>query len=252
MIRGNKNGFGNDSHCTFFVDGSEIIGFSGTDITTELARGGSSHTGTLNGTIIPGKTSLFLKYGRYSWQFSPDTNDSYMQFPVKGGGPGEDWSFASDIYAIGMWIAFPTFTYTANFVHTIYGSFQNSSNYKGLIFSIDNGATTTKVQFVIKESGVDTIFMETANIKTLEDTFFHIAVLKNGTNYLLFLNGIEVDSDIGVLVSKTDLPLIIGDISTTLNIAAAAGFDRFWIDEIRRSKDVVRWGSDFTVPNRAY
>jgi hypothetical protein len=78
-------------------------------------------------------------------------------------------------------------------------------------------------------------------------TWFHIALSRSGTNTRLFLNGTQVGSTYTDTNNYIQSPLTIGSRYTGAN-----EFFNGYIDEIRITKDVARYTSNFTAPVAAF
>jgi len=83
-----------------------------------------------------------------------------------------------------------------------------------------------------------------------QNTWYHIAVSRSGTDVRIFLNGTQVGATAtsSANVNYTT-PLAIG-----ANDVGGTPFQFFsgWIDEFRVSKGVARWTADFTPPTSEY
>lgn len=83
-------------------------------------------------------------------------------------------------------------------------------------------------------------------------TWYHIALVKNGTSgYMFFVNGTQVGT---TQVDTDTLPnfsgnLRIGSVNTTYT---GVNYLNGWMDEVRISKGVARWTADFSVPTEEY
>lgn len=76
----------------------------------------------------------------------------------------------------------------------------------------------------------------------------HIAVTKNGSSSYFFVNGIlqGTDSSSSGSISGQSAPLEIG------RMQGYGGYTNIYFDELRISKGIARWTSDFTVPTNPY
>lgn len=76
-------------------------------------------------------------------------------------------------------------------------------------------------------------------------TWYHIALVRNGGTITCYIDGTSIGT-------FTDLDM--NNDSRDLQIAAAAGSFPLngWMDEIRVSKGIARWTSNFTPPTEAY
>lgn len=100
-------------------------------------------------------------------------------------------------------------------------------------------------------AGVNNEFLSTATIPL--NVWTHVAVVRNGTSILLFVNGV-LDSThtlVGELNYYANEPVVIGAYHVT---ADSAGGDRYtgYIDEMRITKGVARYTSSFTPPDRVF
>jgi hypothetical protein len=76
------------------------------------------------------------------------------------------------------------------------------------------------------------------------NTWYHLAVSRNGNSTKMFINGIQVGSTYTDTTNYVAGPLYIGTNSTFI-------FDRFWtgyIDDLRISKGIGRYTNNFTAP----
>lgn len=76
-------------------------------------------------------------------------------------------------------------------------------------------------------------------------TWYHIAMVKSGSNIYHFVDGTQIGSTItGVTGSSAQSQFVIG-------AYPAGGYFNGWMDEVRVS-NVARWTSNFTPPTEAY
>jgi len=103
---------------------------------------------------------------------------------------------------------------------------------------------TDRLRFYVNNGGAGDSALGDAWTPDL-DTWYHIAVVLDGSNYKFFVDGISKGSDTcSEALANFAAPLLIGarDLGTP---------DRFfdgWIDELRISKGVARYTSNFTPP----
>ena len=81
------------------------------------------------------------------------------------------------------------------------------------------------------------------------NTWYHIAIVRNGGKISAYINGVLVGSvDKATTYEFSMLPTMIGhSLDTNTDLSGFAGY----IDEFRISK-VARWTADFTPPTAAY
>jgi hypothetical protein len=94
-----------------------------------------------------------------------------------------------------------------------------------------------------------TIIVTGTNSIPLENTWYHIAVSRNGTNTRMFVNGVQVGSTYTDNTTYTTTsPLYIGTNATQIA-------NRFWpgyIDEFRITKGIARYTSNFVVQSSEF
>lgn len=82
------------------------------------------------------------------------------------------------------------------------------------------------------------------------NTWYHIAVVRNGTNLKIYVDGVALSAgkDVtGLDINNTTALLYVG------SIQAGSGYEfNGWIDELRISKGIARWTANFTPPTSAY
>lgn len=105
------------------------------------------------------------------------------------------------------------------------------------------------VYFQVRSSGSNIILPSFA-WNPAGDTWYHIALVKDGTNgYMFFVDGTQV----GTTQTDTDVipdfagTALIGIYSTSTN-----NYLNGWLDELRVSKGVARWTANFTPPSSEY
>lgn len=81
------------------------------------------------------------------------------------------------------------------------------------------------------------------------DTWYHVAVVRNGGNLLMFVDGTQLGA--GDAIAGT-----LFDGTAALNIGAfnsvTGGWVDGWLDEVRVSKGIARWTANFTPPTEPY
>lgn len=81
----------------------------------------------------------------------------------------------------------------------------------------------------------------------ISDTnWHHVAFVKNGTTFKIFLDGVQVYSGTSSVTLATDGSLAIGGSVNNNNWVNG------WIDEFRISKGIARWTENFTPPTYEY
>jgi hypothetical protein len=78
-------------------------------------------------------------------------------------------------------------------------------------------------------------------------TWYHVAIVKNGTSYLMFINGTQI----GTTQTSTG---VFQDVAAVMRIglSGTSNYLNGWIDEFRVSKGIARWTANFTPPTAEY
>lgn len=182
-------------------------------------------------SVFGGASGLFDGTGDYLTV--PDSDD----WQLDGGSNSNYWT-------IDFWVRWAVDPGT-NDVGLIQ-QFTGTNNF--WVIRIDNGVD---LSFVVVELG--TITVNIANsFNPVIDTWYHIAVVKNGTSgYMMFVNGAQVGS------TQTDTS-VIPNFSGSLVIGRYTAINDViyylngWMDELRISKGIARWTANFTPPISEY
>jgi len=115
-------------------------------------------------------------------------------------------------------------------------------------FELLNG---TALRWIVRTGGAFVAVIDN-NWNPAGDTWYHIALVKNGVSgYMVFVDGTQIG------VTQTDVSTI-PDFAGTLVVgkhtdeAAGTYYLNGWIDEFRISKGIARWTANFTPPTAPY
>ena len=165
-----------------------------------------------------------------------DGDGDYLSIP-----DSEDWYFGTGNFTIDFWVKFrdvssnvALYTQVSDWVWSYY-----------VRLYLYHDGSSSFLRFLAGAGDINT------NLTCLwddpppkVDTWYHVAMVKNGTKLTLYVGG----RAIGEYDGHTQ---VVPDISAPLFIGAAKAegdpqdFDG-WMDEIRISKGIARWTSDFT------
>jgi hypothetical protein len=214
-----------------------LLHFNGTDgSTTFTDEAGNTVTAEGSAQIDTAQS----KFGGASGLFSKTTND-YLTVPdsnywqLDGGSDSNSWT-------IDFWVRFPADPSTG--YEGFIGQYVNTNNYWGLVFS-------TNSLVLMAEDGGTELFKINPTWNPAADTWYHVAVVKNGTTgYKMFIDGTQLADFVA------DSTPIAND-NTTLDIGRACvnstmRYSNIWMDELRVSIGVARWTSNFTPPAYPY
>jgi hypothetical protein len=162
-----------------------------------------------------------------------DGNSDYATFPENG---------ANDIDGGGNW----TVEFFWRFVNKTSPAYQELIT-KGNGFQIYTSSGSLSLALSSNNSSYD-IANATGGTTLDNDVWYHLALVKNGTSYKLYLNG---TSDLSVTSSSNldtgGFPWFLGTLRTAETTYPSNGY----MDEVRISK-FARYTSNFTAPTKAF
>ncbi|MBL7130493.1 MAG: VCBS repeat-containing protein [Candidatus Omnitrophica bacterium] len=169
------------------------------------------------------------KFGSASGLF--DGDGDYLSIP-----DSNDWDYGSGDFTIDFWVRFND-TASENYFYDQYTSPTDS-----IRFSL---SPTNNIIFRAKTGGVNDAYY-VYNWSYSSGVWSHLALVRNGTSLLLFIDGTLVTwTFIYDAIGNNILP----DISADLEIGK---YLNGWLDEFRISKGIARWTSNFTPPADPY
>jgi hypothetical protein len=196
---------------------------------TDSSAGAKTVTANGNAQIDTAQS----KFGGASALF--DGTGDYLSTPDSA-----DWAFGSGNFTIDFWIRLPSIPTDI----AIFQQYVSDSNRMEL--NVDTGSLT----FYALSAG-SYVAHYTATPGLSANTWYHLAVVRNGSSLAIYKDGIAYS--LTTLTAIGTLP----DLSATLDFGkghfnAADKYLNGWIDEVRVSKDIARWTTDFTPPSQAY
>lgn len=185
------------------------------------------------------RDTSYKKFGTASALFQSSIN-SYIHTPDHS-----DFYLASGNFCIDFWMRIHTIP-AAGSSYRIFGQETDINNFMRLAIQRDAGDTTTTMGFYLKTAGVYLVEIN-RDVSLSIDTWYHVAVSRDGDNIYLFLNG-------SLLTPSVSFTGTFANQAATFTIGQTGSLRYFngWIDEFRLSKGVSRWTSDFTPPAVAY
>ncbi len=151
----------------------------------------------------------------------------------------DDWNFGSGDFTIDAWVFLNSYSNE----NIIYSQTVDTDNR----FMFYVASSTGRLAFFVMVGGVTKIsYLQSGNAIGL-GAWHHVAIVRSGSNGILFIDGVQGASNVGA----NDL----GDIAAGIQIGATVPFGYYmngYIDELRISKGIARWTSDFTPPTAPY
>ncbi|MDD5132335.1 MAG: LamG domain-containing protein [bacterium] len=208
-----------------------LLHCDGTDQSTTFTDSATSKTVTANGNAQIDTASY--KFSTAAGLF--DGNGDYLSLA-----DSDDWSFGTGDFTIDFWIKFNS----ASGNQGLFQQYADSSNRTVLSFE------SNLLRFSICDGGSYTCHYYGSWSPTA-GTWYHLALVRSSSNVYIFING-----------SALNLTTSIA-INTVPNIAGCFEFGRGYfnstqnyfngaLDEVRISKGIARWTSNFTAPSEAY
>lgn len=215
---------------------SLLLHFFGIDASTVFTNS-SSYAQTLTANGDAQISTAQSKFGGSSGYF--DGNGDYVTVP-------DDalYEFGTGDFTIDFWASVSTLNRVNMFLTQCY---QANSDFSYRIYA-NNGT-------VIFDYSVDgtTRSVITGSTAIVADTFYHFAVVRDGTTITLYLNGVAIgNSTIGAsAIFNSSEDIVIGGVYEGGTNYAAFNLHGY-IDELRISKGIARWTANFTPPTSAY
>lgn len=155
-----------------------------------------------------------------------------------------DWDLGTGDFTIDCWIRLNSLPSDGS-VFVIASQYQDAGNYWRVTYYNSSGTYRLQLRVV---SGASTLINMTQVASLSAGTWYHLAVVRNGNNFKIFLDGTQLGSDTAASITMPNL-------SSSLYIGSTDGSTQFfdgWIDEFRFSKGIARWTSNFTPPAFPY
>ena len=218
---------------TLTVPTAPLTAVTNTKLLLNMADGQAIDSAAQNNLTLYGtaKTSTAqYKFGTASLLL--DGNSDYASFPENGG---------NDIDNAGNW----TVEFFWRFNDKTSPQYQMILTKYNLQIYTDNGELRLAVG-----NGSGYFINNTGGTVLDNDTWYHIAVVKNGTSYNEYLNGTNeanLDGTSSSIIDSGGRPWYIGTLQTAEGTYPANGY----IDEVRISK-FARYTSNFTAPTEPF
>lgn len=220
-------------------------GGSGIDFNTKLLLHGDGTDSSTTITDETGKTVTVVGNAQIDTAYKVFGTGSIF-CPAAGDyltlASNADWNFGTGNFTIDFRVMFSSLPHTNQLI-VVASAYTDANNY-WYLFLQDYLAGTQRWRFYVKKGGVLVVDLNVASSIAV-DTWYHIALVRNGNSWTFRQNGIQVGD---ALTYSGE----IGD-SGILYIGWGVDIDylKGRIDEFRIS-DKARWTADFTPPTKAY
>lgn len=222
----------------FVVFGSHLDGVDGATTATDFSTAQAAKTITLVGNAQIDTAQS--KFGGAS--LLCDGTGDYCTVP-----DSDDFSFGAGNFTIDFWVRFASVSAVEGFGGQRVDSNNQWQFFKNTAVNLNKiriffvSAGTTKADYVMTDAWVPLI-----------DTWYHIAVVRNGTSILLFIDGTSQTLTETVAISTNDLGNVAADFQFPGTGVLGGSPLNGWLDEYRISKGVARWTANFTPPTSPY
>jgi len=191
---------------------------------------------TLNGGVTITAPETQAMFGGYSGLFNGSTQ--FISIP-----DSEDWNFGSGDFTVDFWI---NFSASISSVQAIVG--QNGASSRG--WSIYKPSDSNSLHFTYKITGAGAYNDIAFSTSLTTGIWYHVAAVRNGVNLDMYLNGSRIGTTHNIgsnIINNANSVLYIGE-----NVEDRGYYTRGYIDELRISKGIARWTSNFTPPIAPY
>ena len=240
------------------ADTKLLLHCDGADGGTTFTDSVTGHPALRSGAVTKTGTK---KFGTASAYFTGHNNAQYVSFP-----DSDDWNFGTGDFTWDCWINMPDITHVSDYDLTgVMGPSIDGTAYTVIYWvpAAHSTAGARGLNFYSKGPG-NTDILEFAQGSTTgwsNDTWYHIAITRNGTAWKLWRDGAVIATHTGsVTIPDWAASFVLGALGKPSSIL------REWkgyMDEVRISKGVDRTsdstdpmyivsGSTFTPPTQAY
>jgi hypothetical protein len=148
-----------------------------------------------------------------------------------------DWNMGSGDFTIDCWF------YALNNNQTVFAFY--GTGWSGGNMQWTLGVHSNKLFAFFDTAGTDIVLYDSVNLPT--STWTHAAFVRSGNNFNLYKNGTSVASGSTASAGNTGTYYFTSGVDY-----GGASYYTGYLDEVRVSKGIARWTSNFTVPNAAY
>ncbi len=171
-----------------------------------------------------GATSLFL-----------DGTGDYIEAPDSA-----DWDLGTGDFTFEAWVYTTTIAAGQG---TVFARQEAGSN---MVMQIRRNAAN--LDFIARNTGGGGLVVITATTFFAINTWYHLAVSRNGSTVRIFKDGTQVATGTASNTLDSNRPMSIGVVNDT----TLAGFWTGYIDEARITKGFGRYTSNFTAPTAEF
>lgn len=153
----------------------------------------------------------------------------------------DDFNFGTGNFTIDFWVRWYNFTGNQGLV----SQYEDDDNY----WRIGWNAIGTYIELLFRDGGTTMgSYRFNPDALGIADVWTHLAFVRNGTTALIFKNGVSQTLTTNTAFGSNDVGNITGDLIIGAYITGTTTYRYYngWIDEVRVSKGIARWTSNFT------
>lgn len=175
-------------------------------------------------------------------------NGDYLSIPS-----GNDWNFGAGDFTLDLWVRFNTMPAPppVNYIPFISREI-DGDNYWSFNMLRDD-VNSYYLDFQVKASGILQARVLKSTPAFLTETWYHVALSRSGDTWKLFRDGTQIGSDYTSSYAIPDLADNMDVAKWKLGVAGGGPYYlNGYLDEVRISKGIARWTSNFTPPTEPY
>jgi hypothetical protein len=203
--------------------------FDGADGSTDFVDSAGHHTLTAHGNAQV--SDVQAKFGQ---SLLLDGTGGYVSVPAS-----TDFNFGSADFTVEMWVRVPALSVG----YTLFHIGTSWSQGKSFVLFVSGGANFGKCHVDFWSS---TRAMGDSESFIVANTWHHIALVRHGNTIVLYGDGVSVFS------AATDGTMDCSAATSFIGNSEWTDFFNGHIDELRISKGIARWTSNFTPPTAPY
>lgn len=158
-------------------------------------------------------------------------------------GDSSDWNFGTGDFTLELWARF----LSTSGIRTFFYQYAVNDYW---YFRLESDG---KLRILGRTSSSDICdYITTSAVPIVNNLWYHLAVVRNGTNIYIFLNGVSLALTVNTAVSTNSFPDSSGDLIIGKSGSADTDYFYGYMDEVRISKGIARWTSGFNLYTAEY
>lgn len=225
-----------------------LLHADGADGSTEFVdSSGSQNTITVHGNAKISTVQVQSGFGGSSASF--DGVNSYLSIP-----DSDDWNFGNGSFTIDFW-EYRTLNGIQHGVALARGTHLSEGDYNTQCTAVSKSVFSIEYdgRVYFSSNGTDCDIASTKSLGSAPlNQWSHVAIVRNGNSFFTFRDGLLQDSWTSNLsfFIPTDVQLLA--IGPKMGSDGTLNYFNGFIDELRISKGIARWTSNFTPPTQEY